>query len=706
MNNKGRYLYMKNKNKNGFTLIELLAVIIILIIVIFIAITKVRNSSLKAQLDAMKANAGAYIKAVNNAASNVNIQEDSPFESGLLRYSVLSSLDVNVTGTKPSDGYVIMGDYEVIDACFEYGDYYITYDGANVSEPSEGNCSLNSLQREFAYTSSVQKFTVEKTGKYKIELWGAQGGQGANGGYTTGDIELTAGTNLYFFVGGEGPSNQTVTNVGGYNGGGYSGNNGGSYSYGGGGATDVRLVNSTWNNAQSLRSRIMVAGGGGGTFSIDTYTKIPGVGGNVNGGDADGSFSAAVPGGGKQTGPGTAVRTANQGLFGQAAQAYADGFGGGGGGGYWGGSMGYGRAGGGGSSYISGYQGCVAVISEDSNSPRLNSANTVCTEDTSDLDCSYHYSGYTFTNPDMKSGEESMPTHDGSSTMIGNRGNGYAKITFLNGTSTNVYAYYFTKEEATFTAPKNGTYKLEVWGAEGGTVTEKYYGGYGGYSTGNISLNKGDKLYVQVGGKGFINTTTDSYNGGGYGTTTNGSSGGGATSITLASGELSAQKKSNVIIVAGGGGGSVFYNDGYASGWGGHGGGYIGNDSTPDGWSQGGAKGGTQTEGGRYGLTDGGGQSGNNGSFGKGGNTSGYSNYAAGGGGGFYGGGSGRHASGAGGSGYIASSRLSNKGMYCYNCAENDDEDTKTTTTTCVNSVPTANCAKKGSGFARITLVN
>lgn len=44
---------------------------------------------------------------------------------------------------------------------------------------------------------------------------------------------------------------------------------------------------------------------------------------------------------------------------------------------------------------------------------------------------SEHYSGFAFKNSKMIAGNENMPTHDGTSTTIGNSGNGYVKITFL-----------------------------------------------------------------------------------------------------------------------------------------------------------------------------------------------------------------------------------------------------------------------------------
>ena len=90
--------------------------------------------------------------------------------------------------------------------------------------------------------------------------------------------------------------------------------------------------------------------------------------------------------------------------------------GGAGGGGYWGGKGGQGKykgnectstglksssGGGGGSSYISGAEGYIAIISSESNSPRLASDEvTTCTQTIANSDevCSFHYSGKTFDN--------------------------------------------------------------------------------------------------------------------------------------------------------------------------------------------------------------------------------------------------------------------------------------------------------------------
>ena len=275
-------------------------------------------------------------------------------------------------------------------------------------------------------------------------------------------------------------------------------------------------------------------------------------------------------------------------------------------------------------------------------------------------------------------------------------------------TSETNFEYAYTGNVQTFTAPTSGEYTLEVWGAQGGTASTTYIGGYGGYSTGTVSLNKGDKLYIYVGNQ--PTSSEGGYNGGGT-VGTYGHGGGGATHIAKSEDLLStmSSKISDILIVAGGGGGSVDYGSEAPSGSGGHAGGYIGGNGYYGTWSTNPGKGGTQTSGGTYGLCSDNNTCGLAGSFGQGGSL--YScnesncdeNYQTGGGGGFYGGGSARHTGGGGGSGYIASSLLTNKVMYCYNCEESSQTDTKTIKTTTYSETPTSNSAKLENGYARIT---
>ena len=197
----------------------------------------------------------------------------------------------------------------------------------------------------------------------------------------------------------------------------------------------------------------------------------------------------------------------------------------------------------------------------------------------------------------------------------------------ITAVTTTVKNFAYTGNVQSITIPTAGTYKLEVWGAQGGSGSYST-GGKGGYAKGNISLTSGTTLYIYVGGKGSFSTSagsTGGWNGGGN--TQNyayAGSGGGATDIRRGGKALS-----NRIIVAGGGGGSAgtgssaYGNGGTGGGTSGGAGRYL----TTTGESQTG-KGGTQTSGGSgYG-------NGTSGSLGQGGN--GYDN-AGGGGGGYYG---------------------------------------------------------------------
>ena len=299
-----------------------------------------------------------------------------------------------------------------------------------------------------------------------------------------------------------------------------------------------------------------------------------------------------------------------------------------------------------------------------------------------------------------------------------------------------VFNFDYTGAEQTFIAPVSGTYRLETWGAQGGNASymSLQNGGSGGYSTGLINLTKNTILYVNVGGLGqtaILDEDDDlklhGYNGGGYAAiyTDNSShgGGGGATHIALKSGMLSILEnyKNSIFIVSGGGGGASSHRS-YPdySGIGGSGGGVAGSKGysiSEKCYAFG--LGGTQNQAGTYELCLNDGKSPGyyeedelptNPAFGLGGNYSKYISdlyYAySGGGGGYYGGNFGYHAPGGGGSGYIGNPLLKDKVMYCYNCEESSEESTKTISTTCSEETPTSNCAKKGNGYARITLVS
>lgn len=269
-----------------------------------------------------------------------------------------------------------------------------------------------------------------------------------------------------------------------------------------------------------------------------------------------------------------------------------------------------------------------------------------------------------------------------------------------------------------YVVPKTGTYQLEVWGASGYSYSEEYHGGYGGYSTGEIYLEKGTTLYIYTGGQGVggneVGTYPGGFNGGGNGVLDSNSkytgSGGGATHIAIVTGELY-ELENNIddILIVAGGGGSVYHENNYLY-LGGHGGGIEGtggiqiSNEILNGPHNRLSGGGTQNAGGTAG------REGAAGSFGQGGEKDALSIGA---GGGFYGGGSAWAASAGGGSGYIGNVNLTNKHMIVYSetpetdaaytpAVTSDATETATNAVTLYNAAAISDVAKSGNGFAKI----
>jgi hypothetical protein len=132
--------------------------------------------------------------------------------------------------------------------------------------------------------------------------------------------------------------------------------------------------------------------------------------------------------------------------------------------------------------------------------------------------------------------------------------------------SVNVYKeapVYTTTVAATgaaqsWSAPYDGVYKFELWGAQGGNGTVT--GAKGGYTYGNIRLNVGETLSLYVGKKGG-NRSSGSRGVGGYNGGGNGGAGGGDTPLGAGGGggatdvRQGGEAVGDRIIVAGGGGG-------------------------------------------------------------------------------------------------------------------------------------------------------
>lgn len=567
----------------------------------------------------------------------------------------------------------------------------------------------------FDYTGTVQTVTLPK-GTYKLECWGAQGGysssnsgiavgMGGKGGYSAGTITLNQKTLIYIYTGGVGSISGNGKADGGFpNGGSSWASSTSEGAGGGGGSSDIRI------GTDSLYARVIVAGGGGGGGE-DNET------GGYGGGETGGTSGSGTPG----------SQTAPSGYFGIGGHTSYDG--GGGGGGWYG-------------AYPAGGQTTPATGSSGSDtSGSPGGSGYVYTSATASnypsgclLNSSYYLSA-----AKTIAGNTSFTSPTGSSET-GHSGNGYCRITVIECKNTALYtrinnsmkkatAFYFklnnNKMYGVGSANYNGsvmnfdytgsvqtvtlapgTYKLECWGAQGGTYSS-YIGGYGGYSKGTITLTEATTVYISVGGAGSSSSTAAGFNGGGTGISS-GRGGGGATDVRIGQNSL----YSRVIVAGGGGGAGVTSANANPCGCGGgeYGGDGYYNDTTGSytiGQNRCGGSA-SQTAGGKTWSTS------TQATFGQGGNASGYS--CGGGGGGWYGGGGAYDSDsdsdgrwGGGGSGYVYTSSTAKN--YPNGCLLNSTHYLTNAQTIAGNTFftsPTgsAETGHAGSGFCRITNLN
>ncbi len=178
---------------------------------------------------------------------------------------------------------------------------------------------------------------------------------------------------------------------------------------------------------ESIKSRIMVAGGGAGSSNW-TNARTGGYGGALIGGSGllnSGAVAHTLATGGTQTSGGTPGGSSGLGLYGKFSYGGASqiNHGGGGGGGYYGGggggviSSGV-SSGAGGSSYISGYEGSYSILASSTSLNIIPATSST------------HYSGLVFNNTSMIAGNAVMPSLS-AATETGHAGNGVARFTYL-----------------------------------------------------------------------------------------------------------------------------------------------------------------------------------------------------------------------------------------------------------------------------------
>ena len=274
----------------------------------------------------------------------------------------------------------------------------------------------------YDYTGGEQIFETPCSGTYKLETWGASGGNangylGGYGGYSIGNIILSSKKHIFINVGGRGIDGNSLSantiSLGGYNGGGMAAIYGNKYVGSGGGATHIALKSGVLKDLENEKGEynaeeniyiskeiIMVAGSGGGaSYEKAQFYASGGSGGGFIGNNSSlsGYPDREVGYGGNQIEPGKNNIIYISGGFGYGGYSLTDGIGAGSG--WFGGSISNGATGGGGGS---GYIGnsnltnkamyCYNCI--PSNIESTKTISTTCTSATPTENCAKQGNGY------------------------------------------------------------------------------------------------------------------------------------------------------------------------------------------------------------------------------------------------------------------------------------------------------------------------
>lgn len=378
------------KRKNGFAISTIMYSILILFIVLLTSIMGTLATR-KTLLDKSKKDVISFLNAqestitANQESTYVEYKESNPLP-GIYFDTEATNIECEIDGEIYTNTKSLeLGEYELT-CTIVYDD--IRYASANTKLIVDTNNF--EYTKDFIYSGTGEEWEVPVTGYYQIELWGAKGGSystaaGGLGAYSKGTLNMKANEIYYIYVGSAGATatswGSNVHFEGGYNGGGAHGHSSASYfKNGGGGGTLIGLGATNPPTENSSPATQILAGTWstwGGTFGqgftgISDAIRGPGGGGGYYGGGGTGSSIISS---------------------------------------------------GGGSSYISGYQGCIAIANKElENYPRTvrkDSIGNNCTVESAanDITCSYHYSDKIFTDTLMQAAI--------------NEGHGKAKITYI-----------------------------------------------------------------------------------------------------------------------------------------------------------------------------------------------------------------------------------------------------------------------------------
>lgn len=204
--------YNKNKDKfkrfKGITLISLVITIILLLILAGVTINGIFNNN------------GLFSKVINSKEETLKSQSLEELklkvnEIQLEKKGQVSLKDIAISLKNDTENkYIVSVDSNSNEIYVIYKNYKFIIDNnfeiscINKIDNETGEIPKYGEKIEFNYTGNYQEYKIKESGYYRIQCWGADGGNstrnggkgalGGNGGYTSGVIYLEKGEkNIY-----------------------------------------------------------------------------------------------------------------------------------------------------------------------------------------------------------------------------------------------------------------------------------------------------------------------------------------------------------------------------------------------------------------------------------------------------------------------------------------------------------------------------
>lgn len=213
------------ENKKGISLIVLVITIIVIIILVGSVILTLSNNNpiknaneakFKAKLDAYNSELSLTLskKYIDNPNLSIN-QLDATTWDGIAPITGTIKEYISNMYNEDCKNYIIENGKLI----------YVGNDLTSVDLLAQSK--MIPVVYKFDYTGNVQTFVAPVSTTYTLEVWGASGGGGSNqlrgshkglGGYSKGNITLSAGQTIYLYIGGQGVVASGIGTGGGWNG--------------------------------------------------------------------------------------------------------------------------------------------------------------------------------------------------------------------------------------------------------------------------------------------------------------------------------------------------------------------------------------------------------------------------------------------------------------------------------------------------------